>query len=61
MIDPAGRWAAQGLARLFPLHLEGLRAGAELCHPVSKLPFLATCLNWGEPKLHGALGKDEKC
>lgn len=32
----------QGLARLFPVQLEDLKAGTELCHPLSQLLFLAT-------------------
>lgn len=54
----------QGLARLFPIQLEDLKAGAELCHP------LPSCLFWQgvrklwrqkNQELHGTLGKDEKC
>lgn len=64
MTEPAGQWATQGLAQLFAVQLEDLKAGTELCH------LCPSCLFWQpasklshqenqEP--HRALGKDEKC
>lgn len=64
MTEPAGQWAVRGLAQLFPLQLEDLKAGTELCHPLPQLPLLETCqkiVSQENQELHGALGKNEEC